>query len=528
MDLPPQDERSVSPDKPDLLWTPDIEADIVKWQQTGVFPFPELFLHHHGYMPSLDHDDRRLVYHVAALCRDLAALDATHFTIWTSQIPLFLSIGASFPFVLNALLALSASHLAWLTECPLTANLACEHRGRAMQGLQQAIGAFSRENSDAVLAASLLLSWQATDWRGWTQLMQGTSSIIDAMAPWKSASQFGDFMAEQSTFPTAPPSPQAGAKLAPPRPEDLETLGRCYTQLQTVERFLKDAGEDLKIIQQLMGFVRSVQKVSASHTAVQRFEMLNPLRQWLFWLPVMLLQQTTGSPCALITLAHYYAVALAIEPLFPEVGAAYFGSLSLVPVEQIARRIFALSMTVDIQAVMVLLEYPVDMVSQFRTRMGWVHPLRTASFPVFESALDVSSYGTPVSPYGTPAFAYSHEHLLAVSSEPASAISPLSIDPLASHYLGIPSPSGLAAFHSPASSHFGEESLVYSDHGDDFALYESQSFVAEPYHSPSLKMEYPSYAAHSRSHSHSHSFQHDAHAGSPIILTPADFLGGAH
>lgn len=65
---------------------------------------------------------------------------------------------------MSALLALSAAHLAWLTDCPLTANMGYEHRGVALKGLHEAIGMFSRETSDAVLAASLLLSWQATEW----------------------------------------------------------------------------------------------------------------------------------------------------------------------------------------------------------------------------------------------------------------------------------------------------------------------------------------------------------------------------
>jgi hypothetical protein len=42
--------------------------------------------------------------------------------------------------------------------------MAYEHRGIALKGLHEDIGAFSRQNSDAVLAASLLLSWQATEW----------------------------------------------------------------------------------------------------------------------------------------------------------------------------------------------------------------------------------------------------------------------------------------------------------------------------------------------------------------------------
>jgi transcription factor-like protein len=105
----------------------------------------------------------------------------------------FLEIGATYGFVMHSLLALSASHLAWLTGCPLTANMVFEHRGIALKGLRNAIGSFLRENSDAILAASLLLSWQATEWlveikavthtflisfrRDWTRLMHGTSSV---------------------------------------------------------------------------------------------------------------------------------------------------------------------------------------------------------------------------------------------------------------------------------------------------------------------------------------------------------------
>jgi len=65
---------------------------------------------------------------------------------------------------MSAVLALSASHLAWKTKSPDTENLACYHRGVALKGLHEAIGAFSRENSEAILAASMLLSWQATEW----------------------------------------------------------------------------------------------------------------------------------------------------------------------------------------------------------------------------------------------------------------------------------------------------------------------------------------------------------------------------
>lgn len=477
MDMPPQDERASSPERADLLWTSAIEAEIQTWQQTGTFPFPDLYIYPAPQPHFYSMEDLRLIHHVASVSSELSIHGAGNFTIWTRQVPLFIKIGANYPFVMNALLALSATHLAWLTECPMTANMAHEHRGIALKGLHEAIGGFSAQNSDAVLAASMLLSWQATEWHGWTQLMHGTSSVIDAMQPWKHESQFGDFIAEQSTFPTAPPSPSPGAKkLSAPRKSDLDALQKAYIQLQKVEAHLKANREDVKSIQQLMTFVRGVRKVSPSHTAAQRFEMLNPLRSWLFWLPVMLLQQTRGSPSALIILAHYYTIALVVEPLFPEVGAAYFGSLSLGPIEEIARRVFSINVSgtdTNMQTPLDLMEYPIDMVTMFRSRMGWIQPERTASFPTFEG----NSYNleehypnamTFASPYGQPAFTYSQEHINAIPIG-----SSLSLDQYNDHYLGIPSPSQYGSYNSPATSNYGEGSIIYSEQGDDFPLYET-------------------------------------------------------
>ena len=65
---------------------------------------------------------------------------------------------------MSAVLAFSATHLAWKSRSTETMNLAYHHRGIAFSGLQGALTSFSVENSDAILAASILLSWQASDW----------------------------------------------------------------------------------------------------------------------------------------------------------------------------------------------------------------------------------------------------------------------------------------------------------------------------------------------------------------------------
>lgn len=89
---------------------------------------------------------------------------STLYNVLTNLPPSLLRIGATTPYVMHSLLAFSAMHIAFLTDCPLVGSMAYEHKGIALKGLQEAIGSFSRETSDAILAASLVLSWQATDW----------------------------------------------------------------------------------------------------------------------------------------------------------------------------------------------------------------------------------------------------------------------------------------------------------------------------------------------------------------------------
>jgi hypothetical protein len=464
------------------MWTPQIEAAIKDWQNTGVFPFPSLGIYPAPFPHLYSFEDLRLIYHVASLYHELAALDANNFTLWTRHIPTLLRIGATTPYVMNAVLAFSAMHIAFLTDCPLVGSMAYEHRGIALSGLQEAIGSFSRETSDAILAASLVLSWQATDWRSWTQLMQGTSTVIDAMDAWKHESQFGDFIAESSTFPTAPPSPGPDHRASQPSEEDLAKFQRTLEQVQKVEAHLKHHKEETTQIQHLIGFLKGSRKISHTLPIGQQYERLQPLRTWLFWLPVGYLQNFHGRPNSLVVIVYLYTVALLMERLFPEIGAAYFGSLSITPIEEIARRLMSISVANDSSSAshtkgemftpLSLMEFPINAVQEFRARMGWVQPERTASFPRFNPPNFTPAQELPLAEpaesyalYGNPAFSYSTEEMpmLNASGPPPSIITPLTLSPFTNHpnYLPIPSPS-YGGSYSPASSTF-EGSITYSD-----------------------------------------------------------------
>lgn len=78
---------------------------------------------------------------------------------------------------MSSILTLSASHLAWITRNQETKQLAYHHRGIAIKGLHKAIGTFSKENCEAILASSILLSWQASDWQTWASLQQGLTTV---------------------------------------------------------------------------------------------------------------------------------------------------------------------------------------------------------------------------------------------------------------------------------------------------------------------------------------------------------------
>lgn len=320
------------------------------------------------------------------------------------------------------------------------------------------------------------------------------------MDPWKHESQFGDFIAESSTFPTAPPSPTPDHKPCQPHKEDYDAFQRTLQQLQKVEAYQKQNREDTKSIAQLISFLKGARKVSPTLSIAQQFERLRPLRTWLFWLPVLYLQQTGGSPSALVIIAHYYTVALMMERLFPEIGAAYFGSLSIGPVEEIARRLLSInvsgSLEGDVQTPLTLMEFPIDTVNDFRSRMGWIQPIRTPSFPQFKPPNFYMSESGPMPmapttaaeymPYGqNPAFSYSTEDLSVMTAESGqnSAVSPLQLSsPFPNqHYLNIPSPS--YGSYSPASSTYGDfgdaSSMGYSD-SEDFGAYDMGMSSANP------------------------------------------------
>jgi hypothetical protein len=80
-------ESPKSPQAPNLLWTPEIDAVIELWRQTGEFPFPELRVYPQPQWRAYPKTDLRLIHHLSSISNEMFRNRTSKFTIWTDMMP---------------------------------------------------------------------------------------------------------------------------------------------------------------------------------------------------------------------------------------------------------------------------------------------------------------------------------------------------------------------------------------------------------------------------------------------------------
>ncbi|KAK6438692.1 hypothetical protein LTR95_005097 [Oleoguttula sp. CCFEE 5521] len=331
------------------------------------------------------------------------ALDAED----TEHCPRFLSIASSYPYVMHALFSFSANHLAWVNTSPETRNIHIYHGSIALRGLHEAIGDFSQANSDAILAASLLILWQATDWRSWSSLRSGVQSVLGAMQGWEQQSLFADLIAEEDLIANSFRSHRRHSSVdGAARAALLQEVAQALDLLRV---FI--AGHELEThwVSQLQDYIQRLQACEPAQTPEEQFSHLYTLRKWLNWVPISLLRRPGGKGPAMLTLAHFYATALTLEPLFPDLGASFCSATALQPLEAIISVTTAMSSTPGMleatqQEIATTMHFPQQ--AAFTYRLQALQKQQTAAYS--EHGLPFSVPSTPESmSYGnlSPAFA---------------------------------------------------------------------------------------------------------------------------
>ena len=206
--------------------------------------------------------------------------------------------------------------------------------------------------------------------------------VINAMRPWMQESRLASHLVAQRSInrartPVTPtlksPNPQLNH-----RPEDLARLDRVTTALHDLRAHLTNNDELSRRVVDLLTFLQQLRGDFPLQAPEEAFERLQQLRSWLFWLPPAMFRPQEGisDQGAFAVLAHFFAVALALDPLFPEIGGAYLGSMSVAPVEEMQRillsRTGAHPQESGAQIALALMETPVQLCGEHKARQQYL------------------------------------------------------------------------------------------------------------------------------------------------------------
>lgn len=117
-----------------------------------------------------------------------------------------------------------------------------------------------------------------------------------------------------------------------------EGFRRFYgASLQHVDRavvglvpHLLGRADEIKWVEQLQDYLHRLLRIEPASTPEEQFNHLYTFRKWLLWVPPLLLKTGDPDPWTLLVVAYFYATALRLEPLFPEVGNELI-ALTVIP-----------------------------------------------------------------------------------------------------------------------------------------------------------------------------------------------------
>ena len=157
--------------------------------------------------------------------------------------------------------------------------------------------------------------------------------ILSQMQAWKHESLFAEYIADEdlvaSSFRTHRRRPSVN-------PSERSVILRNTVQaLQQLQMSLIGQENEQQQVTDLLKYVQCLQALNPAQTADEQFSHLYQLRKRLFWVPVFLLQSQSRQGSATLTIAHFYATALALEPLFPDLGSSFCSAMALPPLDAI-------------------------------------------------------------------------------------------------------------------------------------------------------------------------------------------------
>lgn len=157
--------------------------------------------------------------------------------------------------------------------------------------------------------------------------------------------------------------------------DDLAHLDQTIQALHLARKRVLHNAEHAQRMDELIEFVQKFREDHTSQTPEESFEHIQILRRWLFWLPPAMLSSGESDPHAIATLTQFFAVAVALDRFFPDLGGAYLGALSIGPIEEMYCILAANNATdpfnAEIRLALSLVDLPWRLVACYRNRLPW-------------------------------------------------------------------------------------------------------------------------------------------------------------
>lgn len=200
------------------------------------------------------------------------------------------------------------------------------------------------------------------------------------MRPWMHQSELARFLDSQRALARVrtPATPSiTGLPPQQPNVEELNRLNEMIAGLHNLRLQLVSFPDLVEHVDEMMEYVQQIQEDFPLRGPNQAFERLLQLRSMIFWLPTSVLSPESDLG-ALAMLSHFYALALVLEPLFPEIGGAYLGNMSLDPLEKVCQvvqsRSAAMPHDASLRTALSMMEMPMQIAHAYRASHRAINP----------------------------------------------------------------------------------------------------------------------------------------------------------
>ncbi|PMD33347.1 hypothetical protein L207DRAFT_169919 [Hyaloscypha variabilis F] len=220
------------------------------------------------------------------------------------------------------MLGLGTAHLNCLVKLTELERLGARYCQTACIGLQNALVDFSPENSDAVLATSILLGWQARDKITYGKFAQGTAHVLSLMRPWNDESKLIELVG-----PVPPLSGRMKESLlmySTISDESLSSLKPLSEALMKLQSELGDGTELRKAAHTFGVYVQNLRDLPPGSPLADQISLLFPVRTFLPMVPSRFLGMGTRDIWALVIMAYFHVILVATAAKFPETATSLF------------------------------------------------------------------------------------------------------------------------------------------------------------------------------------------------------------